>query len=81
MGEEGSLDDRFTTWYDLTLPSDYANFETITQELADEAAEKLRRALSWADGRQAMSGEDLDPSNLADINKRLQSTPIADLVR
>jgi hypothetical protein len=81
MGEEGSLDDRFTTWYDLTLPSDFANFETLAEDLAEEAAEKQRRELSRADGRQAMTGEDLNPSNLADINRRLQSTPIADLIR
>ena len=80
MGEEGALDDRFTTWYDLSQPSDYETFAAVAEELAEEAAERLRREATLGEGRQAMSGADLDPSNLAAINRRLQGTDIADLV-
>ena len=45
MGEEGSLDDRFTTWYDLTLPSDFANFETLAEECRDRLVQAQRDQL------------------------------------
>lgn len=78
QGEEGSLDDRFTTWYDLSLPTDFSSFLALVEELEQAAVERSRKS---GDGRQqAMAGVPLDPTNLSAINARLQGTRIADLI-
>ncbi|MBM4409617.1 MAG: hypothetical protein FJ038_13710, partial [Chloroflexi bacterium] len=33
FGDVGSLDDRFTTWYDLSLPSDFETFHALVEDL------------------------------------------------
>ncbi len=81
MGEEGSLEDRFSTWYDLTQPSDYATFLTQAEDLVKAAAERLRKASARDGGRRTMSGEALNPTNLVTINRRLQGARSTDLIR
>lgn len=78
QGEEGSLDDRFTTWYDLSLPTDFSSFLALAEELEQAAVERHKKA---AERPQAMAGIPLDPTNLSAINARLQGLRISDLIR
>jgi len=79
FGEEGSLDDRFTTWYDLSQPADFATLLSVAEELESESLGFKHKA---GEGRQkAMAGAPLDPTNLTAINARLQGIRIADLIR
>ena len=79
FGEEGSLDDRFTTWYDLSQPADFSTFLSVAEELETESLDLARKGGA---GRQpAKAGAPLDPTNLTAINARLQDVPIADLIR
>jgi EAL domain-containing protein (putative c-di-GMP-specific phosphodiesterase class I) len=79
FGEEGSLDDRFTTWYDLAQPADFSTFISVAEELEKEALADNRKA---GDSRQQeMAGVPLDPTNLTAITARLQGIRIADLIR
>ena len=62
FGEEGSLDDRFTTWYDLAQPADFSTFISVAEELEKEALADNRKA---GDSRhQEMARVPLDPTNL-----------------
>lgn len=80
-GEQGSLDDRFTTWYDLSQPQDYYTFIDVVAELVVEAQERAQRPGSSNDARQtAMAGEPLEPANLGAISARLQTIPLDDLI-
>ena len=78
-GEEGSLDDRFTTWYDLAQPADFSTFLSVAEEMETESLDLTRKA---GGGRQkAMAEAPLDPTNLTAINARLRDIRIADLIR
>jgi EAL domain-containing protein (putative c-di-GMP-specific phosphodiesterase class I) len=82
VGEEGSLDDRFTTWYDLAQTQDYYTFIDVLAGLAAQAADRAQRPSTSNDSRQtAMGGQPLEPGNLGAINARLQSAPLDDLIR
>lgn len=82
VGEEGSLDDKFSTWYDLAQLQDYYTFIDVIAELAAQAQERAQRPGSGNDARQRnMAGEPLEPANLGVINARLQSVPLDDLIR
>ena len=82
--EEGSIDDTFTTWYDLAQEDDLANFKEIVADLTVEA-ERLReeheKARKAAEAAKGMVGDPLTPKNLAAINQQLQGSRISDLVR
>ncbi len=78
FGEEGTLDDRFTTWYDLSQPADHATFVALVEDMVDKAGPARQRGADAGAGR-AMAGEPLSPTNLTAINERLQRTHIADL--
>ena len=80
FGEEGTLDDRFTNWYDLSQPADYATFVALVEDIVDQAQPRRPRDAGDGTGR-AMAGEPLSPANLTAINERLQRTHIADLIR
>ena len=80
FGEEGTLDDRFTTWYDLSQPADHATFVALVEDMVDKAGPARQRGADAGAGR-AMAGEPLSPTNLTAINERLQRTHIADLIR
>ena len=82
FGAEGSLDDRFTTWYDLAQASDFAGFLAAVEDLVATAEERVRKAREVGDSPQgAMRGEDLTPGNLTEVNERLQGVRIEDLIR
>lgn len=82
--EEGSLEDRFTIWYDLSIEEDYANFKEIVADLtvqAERIKEEQERAKKAAEAARNLTGAALTPKNLAGINQKLQNTRISDLVR
>ncbi|MEO5336011.1 MAG: hypothetical protein H7841_03810 [Magnetospirillum sp. WYHS-4] len=82
--EEGSLEDHFSTWYDLAQEEDFANFKEAIADIAAKA-EALRkeqeRAEKAADNNRGMTGEPLTPKNLAAINQELLATRLSDLIR
>ena len=81
FGAEGSLDDRFTTWYDLAESSDFVSFLATVEDLAAAAEERLQKAREADTGAHgAMRGEALTPTNLTDVNTRLQGVRIDDLI-
>ena len=84
FGEVGSPDDRFTSWLDLSQPTEYAVFFATVTEIVEAERDRRRRELErGADGRQfsVMRGEALEPETLNTINERLKSVRILDLIR
>ena len=81
FGQEGTLENRFTTWYDLSQSTEFATFLATVRGLA-AAAKKRQRDKKTTDAR-ALGGAAtaLDTSNLSNINKLLQGTRINDLIR
>ncbi len=77
--EDGSLDDKFTTWYDFSNPSDLSSFIDIANELALEAARQKKKP---EENRplNTMPGIRLDPSSTAEIRIKLQRVNIEDLI-
>ena len=83
MSEDGSAEDRFSTWYDFSQPSDFKDFENAVQNVADHAEEvKTQQAESMTTGRasKVMSGEPLTPHLLKDVTKKLLETRVGDVV-
>ncbi len=81
MGED-DLEDRLTTWYDLSAQEDFAAFLSVVTELsvkAEQMIDEIRRKTS--DQAGADQGDPLNARNLAAINQQLQSTRVADLIR
>lgn len=81
QGDPGSLDDAFTSWYDL---ADAAGFESLmaeAEQLQAEAVELDRQAAEKARLNRAEAGEPLNPRNLAEIARKMLETKIVDLIR
>ncbi|HEC14155.1 MAG TPA: EAL domain-containing protein [Rhodospirillales bacterium] len=82
LGESGSLDDRFTTWYDLSNPEDYRACQAaVTAWAEEEEARKRREKESRNTMGAAMSGVPLNPTNLSEIGQRLQGVRVSDLIQ
>lgn len=81
FGEEGSLDDRFCTWYDLSQAADYTAFVAVLEDLVTAADERRRKRRESRAARQTMAGEPLEPPNLVEISQKLQSVRIGDLIQ
>lgn len=81
QGDPGSLDDHFSTWYDLGSPNDYDSLLAEAEQLQVEAKELDRQKEEQARRTRAQVGEPLTPKNLAEISKALAETRISDLVR
>ncbi len=77
--EDGSIDDRFSTWYDLTQPGDFASFNETILRLSQEAIERQRREAELL-SPNALPGERMQPKDVADITLRLQTVEIDDLI-
>lgn len=82
--EEGSLEDHFTTWYDIGQEEDYAHLKEEIAEISAKA-EVLRkeheRAQKASEANRGLTGEPLTPKNLATINQELMATRLSDLIR
>lgn len=81
QGDPGSLDDTFSTWYDLANEGDFGELLAEAEHLQAEAAEIERKAAEMARLTRAQAGDPLTPANLADINRKLMETKIVDLIR
>jgi len=83
MSEDGSAEDRFSTWYDLSQAGDVKDLnDAVTALLAVRAEAKAEEAEGMSTGRAAktMSGEPLVPAMLKDITQKLLEVRIADVV-
>ncbi len=82
LGSDGSLEDRFTTWYDLSQKRDFPDLLTIVSELVEEedARRRKKEEARAAGEASAMQGDILEPGNLAAINARLEGVRIVDLI-
>lgn len=83
FGAEGTFEDRLSTWYDLSEAEDFGAFLVVAEELTAEAVKRARQRGAGAPFGtfRALAGRPLTPANLAAVDQKLQSTPIADLVR
>jgi len=81
--EDGSAEDRFSSWYDLAQDNDFKEFEDATSAVAASSAElKLQQSEALSTGRasKAMGGEPLAPDMLQAITQKLLEARIGDLV-
>jgi len=78
-GEDGSLDDKFTTWYDFSSSADLGSFFDVANDLAVQALQKTKKT---EDSRpmNTLPGVRLDPSSTADIKLKLQRVNMEDLI-
>jgi hypothetical protein len=81
VGEEGSIDDKFSTWYDLSRDGDYSAFTVAVATVKEEEEKRARERATLQSTGQTMSGEDIDPSRLLAIGQHLREISIADLIR
>ncbi len=84
QSEDGSAEDNFSTWFDLTQQGDFKALEDTTVDLAKQAeAAKGAVTESLSTGRAAktMMGDPLEPELLGTINQKLLEVRIGDLVR
>ncbi len=78
--EDGSIDDRFSTWYDLAQQGDFASFNETVNRLSEEAIERQRKAAELL-SPNALPGERMQPKDVADITLQLQTVEIDDLIK
>jgi len=78
--DEDSFDDRFSTWYDLSNREDFADFFSVITELDVEAEQRMVELARQRDKEQ-QKGAPLEPSNLAEINRKLSGIRVADMIK
>ncbi|MGB0681165.1 MAG: hypothetical protein ACPGOV_00565 [Magnetovibrionaceae bacterium] len=83
--EEGSLEDAFSTWYDVGEDEDWQLFNSVAQDYLQRVAQRSKPgAKGMAAKKPEAPKEDarpgISPSNLAEINKKLKDTRIGDLI-
>lgn len=77
--DDVSIDDRFSTWYDLVQQGDYSAFIEIITRLTEEAIERQRMHKELL-SPNALPGERMQPKDLAGITLRLQTVEINYLI-
>ena len=75
-GAEGSMEDRFSSWYDLSSSADLAAFQAMAQTMADDASRRQR-----AGQAAAGIGEPIGAENLVGISERILGVNVGDIVR
>ena len=81
--EDGSAEDRFSTWYDLTQPNDLKDFvEAIMKAMEHISEVESEQAQNISTGRasKVMQGEPLLPDKLQNILQKLLEVRVGDLV-
>ena len=78
--DDNAFEDRFSTWYDLSSPEDFAAFFAVMTDLAVEA-ERQQEELSKRLSQEQQLGQPLSPSNLTEINHKLQGMRVADMIK
>ena len=79
--QEGSFEDRFSTWYDLSTTEDFSALFNLATDLAMELEKKLKEKKLNGEAGQESEGNPLSPTNLAMINQKLQGMQVNDMVR
>ena len=81
--EDGSAEDRFSTWYDLTQPNDLKDFvEAVMvamEHISDVEAEQAQN-ITTGRASKAMQGDPLLPDKLQKILQKLLEVRVGDLV-
>ncbi|OEJ66523.1 EAL domain-containing protein [Magnetovibrio blakemorei] len=83
LSEDGSTEDRFSSWYDLSQPTDIKDFmEAVTEALKHREEVKNQASESMTTGRasKVMSGTPLTPDMLQGITQKLLEVRVGDLV-
>ncbi len=83
QNEDGSADDRFSSWYDLSQTSDFEDLENaVTAVVAARDDLKSQQAEAMPSGRaaKAMDGKPLSPEMLPGMTQKLLEARIGDLV-
>lgn len=81
--EDGSAEDRFSSWYDMAQANDFKDLEDAVTAIAASAEEfKTQQAEAMSTGRasKAMGGEPISPEMLQGITQKLLEVRIGDLV-
>jgi len=78
--DDSGFEDNFTTWHDLSSTEDFATFFSIVAGLSLEA-ERVTEEAARVDAQKQSRGQPLSPSNLSELNKKLMSMRIADLIQ
>jgi len=81
--EDGSAEDRFSAWYDLSQPTDFKDFEDSIKTIAQsvhEVKSQIRDAAPTGRASKLMKGEPLAPDQLQAIGQKLLEVRIGDLV-
>ncbi len=76
---EGDLDDRFVSWYDLANKDDYEHFYAAAEQILAGAIAAQRRAEAVQGA--AVKGAPVTTANLAEIERKLKTIRISDLIR
>jgi len=77
--EDGSIDDRFSTWYDLAQAGDFSSLVENINRLSEQMQERQRKA-SERVSANSLPGQRVQPGDIANIILRLQSVEIEDLI-
>ena len=75
-GAEGSMEDRFASWYDMSSPADLSAFIAIANQLATDAAAAAKNG-AVASG----IGTPINAESLTQINEKLMGANVGDLIR
>jgi EAL domain-containing protein (putative c-di-GMP-specific phosphodiesterase class I) len=81
--EDGSAEDRFSSWYDLAQANDFKDFEDAVSTIATASEEvKAQQAEAMSTGRAstAMGGVPLTPEMVQGVTQKLLEVRIGDLV-
>ena len=78
--DDSGFEDTFSTRYDLSNPEDFAAFFAVVTDLAVEAEHRLAEEADRQDKEQ-QKGQPLEPENLSEINKKIQSMRVADMIK
>lgn len=77
--EDGSIDDRFSSWYDLSQPGDFNAISESLAQLIQEATERQRKAAELL-SPNALPGDIIMAKHVHEITLRLQSVELDDLI-
>jgi len=80
FGEEGAIDDRFSTWYDISMDGDLAAFQAAIVQIREEVTEKAKATAALVGSGKVMGGEAIDPARLSAISQLLFEINISDLI-
>ncbi len=76
---EGSMEDRFVSWYDLSSKDDYDRFYGLSEQMLAQAIAASRKA--EAVQKAAPKGMPVTSANLGEIERKLKAIRISDLIR